>query len=121
MKHILNDGLKKAQEQSVKETEAKLLKALEKQNKSTKINISQLARDSGVSRTQIINKYSYLYDGRKNESAIVIILKEEIAMLKNRSGVQNKKITELESANKKLSDKLVEFNAIFDDLKTRKV
>jgi len=46
-KSTLNDGLRKAQEQSVKETERKLLKALEKQKKNTKVNISQLARDSG--------------------------------------------------------------------------
>jgi len=121
MKQILNDGLKKAQERSVKETERKLLKALEKQNKNTKVNISQLARDSGVSRTHIINKYGYLYEGRKKESAIVTILKEEIGILKNRFYAQNKKIRELELVNKKLSDKLIEFNAIFDDMKLRRV
>ena len=117
-KPILNDGLRKAQEQSVKETESKLLKALEKQKKSAKINISQLARDSGVSRTQIINKYSYLYEGRENESAKVIQLKNENKELNRKNAEQAKRITELEEMNKQVTDKMVELYAIIDNLKS---
>lgn len=117
-KSLLNDGLRKAQEQSVKETESKLLKALEKQKKSAKINISQLARDSGVSRTQIINKYSYLYEGRENESAKVIQLKNENKELNRKNTEQAKRITELEEMNKQVTDKMVELYAIIDNLKS---
>ena len=117
-KALLNDGLRKAQEQSVKETESKLLKALEKQKKSAKINISQLARDSGVSRTQIINRYSYLYEGRENESAKVIQLKNENKELNRKNAEQAKRITELEEMNKQVTDKMVELYAIIDNLKS---
>lgn len=117
-KRILNDGLIKAQEQSVKETESKLLKALDKQKKNAKVNISQLARDSGISRTQIINKYSYLYEGRENESAKVIELKNEIKELERKNNIQAKKITELEDTNKQITDKMVELYAIIDNLKS---
>jgi len=117
-KPILNDGLRKAQEQSVKETESKLLKALERQKKSAKINISQLARDSGVSRTQIINRYSYLYEGRENESAKVIQLKIENKELNRKNKEQAKRITELEEMNKQVTDKMVELHAIIDNLKS---
>ncbi len=117
-KTLLNDGLRKAQEQSVKETESKLLKALEKQKKSAKINISQLARDSGVSRTQILNRYSYLYEGRENESAKVIQLKNENKELNRKSKEQAKRITELEEMNKQVTDKMVELYAIIDNLKS---
>jgi len=117
-KPILNDGLRKAQEQSVKETESKLLKALEKQKKSAKINISQLSRDSGISRTQIINRYSYLYEGRENESAKVIQLKNENKELNRKSKEQAKRITELEEMNKQVTDKMVELYAIIDNLKS---
>jgi hypothetical protein len=116
-KPMLNDGLRKAQEQSVKETESKLLQALEKQKKNAKINISQLARDSGVSRTQIINKYSYLYEGRENESAKVIQLKNENKELNRKNKEQAKRITELEEMNKQVTDKIVELHAIIDNLK----
>ena len=117
-KALLNDGLRKAQEQSVKETESKLLKALEKQKKSAKINISQLARDSGVSRTQILNRYSYLYEGRENESAKVIQLKNENKELNRKNAEQAKRITELEEMNKQVTDKMVELYAIIDNLKS---
>lgn len=117
-KRILNDGLIKAQEQSVKETESKLFKALEKQKKNAKVNISQLARDSGISRTQIINRYSYLYEGRENESAKVIELKNEIKELERKNNIQAKKITELEDTNKQITDKMVELYAIIDNLKS---
>ena len=117
-KALLNDGLRKAQEQSVKETESKLLKALEKQKKSAKINISQLARDSGVSRTQIINRYSYLYEGRENESAKVIQLKNENKELNRKNAEQAKRITELEEMNKQVTDKMVELYAIIDNFKS---
>jgi len=117
-KSKLNDGLRKAQEQSVKETESKLLKALERQKKSAKINISQLARDSGVSRTQIINRYSYLYEGRENESAKVIQLKNENKKLNRKNAEQAKRITELEEMNKQVTDKMVELYAIIDNLKS---
>jgi len=117
-KPILNDGLRKAQEQSVKETESKLLKALEKQKKSAKINISQLARDSGVSRTQIINRYSYLYEGRENELAKVIQLKNENKELNRKSKEQTKRITELEEMNKQVTNKMVELYAIIDNFKS---
>ena len=119
-KRILNDGLIKAQEQSVKETESKLFKALEKQKKNAKVNISQLARDSGISRTQIINRYSYLYEGRENESAKVIELKNQIKELERKNNIQAKKITELEDTNKQITDKMVELYAIIDNL-TNKV
>ena len=116
-KRMLNDGLIKAQEQSVKETESKLLKALGKQKKNAKVNISQLARDSGISRTQIINKYSYLYEGRENESAKVVELKNEIKELERKNNIQAKKISELEDINKQTTDKMVELYVIIDNLK----
>lgn len=117
-KRMLNDGLIKAQEQSVKETESKLLKALGKQKKNAKVNISQLARDSGISRTQIINKYSYLYEGRENESAKVVELKDEIKELERKNNIQAKKISELEDNNKQTTDKMVELYVIVDNLKS---
>jgi uncharacterized coiled-coil DUF342 family protein len=118
-KRILNDGLIKAQEQSVKETESKLFKALEKQKKNAKVNISQLARDSGISRTQIINRYSYLYEGRENESAKVIELKNEIKELERKNNIQAKEITELKHSHKHTTDKMVELYAIIDNLKNK--
>ena len=117
-KRMLNDGLIKAQVQSVKETESKLLKALGKQKKNAKVNISQLARDSGISRTQIINKYSYLYEGRENESAKVVELKNEIKELERKNNIQAKKISELEDINKQTTDKMVELYVIVDNLKS---
>jgi hypothetical protein len=117
-KSTLNDGLRKAQKQSVKETESKLLKALEKQKKSAKINISQLSRDSGISRTHIINKYSYLYEGRENESAKVIQLKNKNKELNRKNKEQAKRITELEEMNKQVTDKMIELYAIIDNLKS---
>jgi len=116
-KSILNNGLRKAQERSVKETETKLLNALEKQKKNDKINISQLARDSGTSRTQIINKYGYLYEGRENESAKVIQLKKENKELSRKNNEQAKRITNLEEINKQVTDKIVELHTIIDNLK----
>lgn len=119
IKKTLNEGLRRKQEQSVKKTEAKLITALKKQNKNIKVNVSQLSRDSGISRTQIINKYNYLYEGRENESAKVQVIKLELDEQKRKNIVLIKKNTELINKNKQLSDKLVELNVIIDALKKR--
>lgn len=118
-KRILNDGLIKYQEESVKETEAKILKALENQKENAKVNKSQLARDSGMSRTQIGNKYSYLYEGRENESAKVIELNNKVKELARIISDKNKEITELENRNKQVTNKMVELYTAIDNLQIK--
>ena len=116
-KKKLNNGLREKQKQSIKETESKLIKALDKQKHTAKINISKLARDSGISRPHIINKYSYLYGGRVSESNQVIQLNEYITELKNKNTFLTKKNTELEITKKELTNKLVELYTLIDFLK----
>ena len=108
----LNEGLRAAQKKRVTETEAKILEALEKQNKNKKVNITKLSEDSGISRQQIMRRYHYLYDGRQNESDKVLKLKDEL----NSQVQKNKKLartnSQLSINNKNLREKLLELNVI---------
>lgn len=115
----LNEGLRKRQEQSIRETEAKIIKALDKQKHASKINISKLERDSGVSRQQIAKRYNYLYDGRVSESKQVIKLKEHITEQQREIKRITQEKTALMTLNKELSDKLVQLYAIIDSLQIK--
>ena len=119
-KGILNEGLRNRQEQSVKETEAKIVQALKKQKHARKINLSQLERDSGVSRQHIAAKYSYLYDGRVNESKQVVKLKEELTEEKDKNKKLTQENTALRNEKNMLTDKLVHLYAIIEDMNRHK-
>lgn len=108
----LNSGLIEAQRNKVIETEKKISIALKKQAGRTKINITKLAADSGVSRQQIMRKYQYLYEGRQNESYKVSKLKDELnfEIKKNKNLAQIN--CKLEVNNKELREKLLELNII---------
>lgn len=115
----INDGLRNSQKKSVENTIEKLEKALKKQEKSKKVNISQLARESGISRTHIINKYSYMYEGRENETIKVLNLKKKVKDLEKKVAIQRYSYSKLELENKKLTDKLVELYSVIDILNTK--
>ena len=83
---------------------------------STKINITKLSKDSGISRQQIMRKYSYLYEGRQNESTKVMNLKVEMAAQNKEYKKLIKKNDELRLTNKQLREKLFDLNIIIVQL-----
>lgn len=116
---ILNEGLRKRQEQSVKETEAKIKKALEKQRHAKVINKSLLARETGLSRPTI-NEYAYLFDGRENESKQTLMLKDQLKEKEIENNRLRKENTDIKSQNKELTDKIIQLYAVLDSLNPKK-
>ncbi len=112
MKSNHNPNLLRYQKESIQASERKILEALSLQDNSKPLNISKLAKDASISRTQLTKRYRHLYANRIADSSKTLDLKQEIFDLEKANSLLKKELTSLQKINLQLTDRLVELNTV---------